>query len=116
MPWLLSMGQHMAEGIRAASAEPRRHRAYCPGGCQRVTISGMCCDTHHLRDVVDMKTTGHAHGVLVERADPFRCLCRKVGDPCMLRATGEDKLCDWCRGRDHQKTCYELYELLNELA
>jgi len=32
-------------------------------------------------------------------ADPLNCRCPYFNTPCLDRATGEDGLCDSCRGR-----------------
>lgn len=37
----------------------------------------------------------------------LQCRCG-FGNPCHRRATEEDFLCDWCRGRDHQTECNQM--------
>lgn len=64
----------------------------------------MCCQTHYERDARDRE-----NGVAIDLAsgEEFRCRCT-FGNSCKRRATQEDILCDWCRGRDHYNACQEL--------
>jgi hypothetical protein len=39
-------------------------------------------------------------------SEQWRCRCQ-FGNPCGRKATAEDLLCDWCRGRNHEQACNE---------
>lgn len=64
----------------------------------------MCCMTHSARDITEKPPVS-----LMAETEEFRCQC-KYGTPCKRRMTQEDFLCDWCRGRDHNKACLGMQD------
>lgn len=60
--------------------------------------------THSERDRQDQQ---RGVAFTIAERDDFRCQC-KFGNVCLRRMTGEDFLCDWCRGLDHLQACREL--------
>lgn len=64
----------------------------------------MCCWTHKERDSND-----DMHFVEYTRADSehFRCVCG-YGQRCDRQQDGPDLLCEWCRGRNHDRECVEI--------
>lgn len=63
----------------------------------------MCCVTHEVRDVLE-REAGTA--IAYAEREEFRCQC-PFGQQCRRRATDEDFRCDWCRGTNHERWCYE---------
>jgi hypothetical protein len=67
----------------------------------------MCCETHDLRDFITWFDGGdQALAELLAPGGDYRCRCTELGkwqgQRCERRADGEDLLCPWCRGTEHQ--------------
>jgi|SRR5215471_7510123 len=76
-----------------------------PGGSKSQETGSLtvCCLTHEARDRLDLNA-----GLKVPYSTDARLRCQcGYGEPCKREMTQEDFLCDWCRGTDHMKWCYD---------